>query len=246
MMRIKKTLLSRSPPVGSANWVILFLMLFVVFSMLYWQQTPFLSLLSASREQVIFQNEYWRLFSTLLVHDDFAHLASNSMFFFIFGYLLNGYFGGFVFPLLSLLLGGLVNGLVLAVYPAHSVILGASGMVYAMAGFWLALYCFIDRTQSVKMRIVKSVGVLLVLLFPQEFQPHVSYLAHAIGFLTGALSGSFYFLIYKVQMRKAEVLEEEPIEEQAQELLEESLEVESPKGLAEKLPERLQRHSACL
>ena len=41
--------------------------------------------LSASREQIFSQHQYWRLFTTVAVHEDLVHFGSNALFFFIFG-----------------------------------------------------------------------------------------------------------------------------------------------------------------
>jgi rhomboid protease GluP len=206
-MRIKKTYLSQKPAVGSARWNVILLFLFTLSSIVYWEGWPTSSLFSASREQIFSQHELWRLFTTLGIHKGIEHLGSNSLFFLIFGYLLNGYFGAQVFPFLSLILGAVTNAIVLLIYPPHSVLIGASGMVYAMAGFWIANYFFIERHLSVTGRILRILGVILILLIPQEFQVQVSYLAHATGFILGSLAGSIYFYFNSKKIRNAEVIE---------------------------------------
>jgi len=208
--RIKKTLLSRRPASGSHLWPAALLLIFMLLSSLYWRGGVISDVLSASREQIFSQHQYWRLFTTLGVHEDLVHFGSNSLLFFIFGYLLNGYFGALAFPVLSVLFGAVINAAVLYYYPAHSVLVGASGVVYWMAGFWISLYIFVERTHSVGMRILRSIGVVLVLLVPQEFQIHVSYLAHTVGFFLGILSGSVYFGFAREKIRKQEELELPP------------------------------------
>ena len=203
-MRIRKTLLSQAPKTKSNHWPTLILLAFMILSSVYWREGRFSELVSASREQIFAQHEFWRLLTTLGVHEDLIHFGSNAFLFFVFGCLLNGYFGAFVFPMLSLLFGALINAVVLYLYPAHSVIIGASGMVYWMAGFWITLYGFVERSHSVPIRFLRMIGVALILLVPQEFQMHVSYLAHAVGFVLGIIGGIVYFGVKREEIRKAD------------------------------------------
>lgn len=89
-------------------------------------------------------------------------------------------------------------------YSAHSVLIGASGMVYWMAGFWITLYGFVERSHSVPIRLLRVSGVALILPVPQEFQMHVSYLAHAAGFVLGIVAGIVFFGLKREEIRKAD------------------------------------------
>lgn len=51
-----------------------------------------------------------------------------------------------------------------------------------MASFWLTMYLLIETGQKMSSQIICALGVSLILLFPQVFQPEVSYLAHGLGF----------------------------------------------------------------
>lgn len=164
-----------------------------------------MSLYTAGREQVFSGHEYWRLFTSVTIHADIRHYLANAIFFFIFGFLLNSYFGFFVFPVLSIALGGLVNYLTLYSYPEHSILIGASGVVYFMAGLWATLFFFIERKDRTLKRLGMTICVSAMLFFPTSYEAHVSYLAHAWGFLLGIAVGILYFYMNKTKLRSAEV-----------------------------------------
>ena len=68
--------------------------------------------------------------TAIAVHTDMAHFVSNAILLAFFSYLLFGYFGFWVFPVLGLALAGLTNYLSLLTYPPEVSLVGASGLVY--------------------------------------------------------------------------------------------------------------------
>jgi rhomboid protease GluP len=208
LTRLRRTLISQKPE-RAQGWVALVgVLLLCLGSVIYWAEVPGWSeRLAASRELVFARHEFWRLFTTLLVHGDLHHLLSNCLLFFILSYLLYGYFGARVFPLLSAVCGALTMALTLLTYDDKVVLIGASGMVYLMAGIWVALYLFIERRHTVRGRLVRTVGFTLGLLMPSVFDPVVSYRAHAIGFALGLPVGAAYFFARRTRIRAAEVSE---------------------------------------
>lgn len=204
--RIHKTLLSR-PPARGAGWAALLSVLVLAFVQLIYQQDLFGigDLLSATRDQVFKQHEYWRAWSTIMVHADAEHFLNNFGFFAGLAFLLRGYFGKLAFPVLSLLFGGVVNLISLATYQGGETLVGASGVIYFMAAFWLALYVGTDRSMILSRRLAGAMAFGLVLLFPQNFEPRVSYRTHFIGLILGLLVGTLYFLLRKREIRRAEV-----------------------------------------
>lgn len=156
-------------------------------------------------QRMIFQDkEYWRAFTTTLLHGDFNHLAHNAFFFTGLAMLLHNYFGFWVFPVLSFLVGGLINMVVLAFYPPEVTLVGVSGVIYFMASFWLTLYLFIERRQTLTIRSVHAVAISLIFFFPEVFQPQTSYLAHGVGFLFGIPFGVIYYFMNRKRIRAAD------------------------------------------
>ncbi|MBC7692386.1 MAG: rhomboid family intramembrane serine protease [Methylotenera sp.] len=161
---LKKTLLSTPPENGSAT-VSAFSIAFI--ALIFFAERA--GLLDTSRylagtgRQVFEQHHYWRAFTTTLVHADLGHLFSNSIFFTGLAFLLNGYFGKWIFPVLSFLAGGVINLMILPQYPADVAIIGASGIVYFMAALWLTLYFMIDRRHSIARRLINVIALSLIL-----------------------------------------------------------------------------------
>ena len=177
-------------------------------SFLYWRNAwgngPFLPAVAG---KVWFGHEYWRLLTSMAAHTDLGHLLSNAAPLGVLAFLLYGYYGPRVYPLLTVPLGALVTGLALATYPAGAALVGASGLVYVMAAFWLTLYLFIERRYGVGKRLFRAVGFALLVLAPTTYDPDVSYRAHAIGVVVGWAAATVYFAWCKGAIRRAEVFE---------------------------------------
>lgn len=146
--------------------------------------------LAASGDEVFGKSEYWRLVTALFTHSDVEHLLSNTPLFLIFGWFLYAFFGRLAFPVGAIVVGILSNLWTIYTYEAKTSLLGASGMLYGMIALWLVLYVRFETEYSVSMRIFRSIGVALLLLFPTTFHQTTSYTAHATGFLVGLVVGA--------------------------------------------------------
>ena len=65
--------------------------------------------LMVSGESLFTRREFWRLFTSLLVHSGFSHLLANAPMLLVFGWMLKAYFGAVVFPGISLSVGLATN-----------------------------------------------------------------------------------------------------------------------------------------
>jgi membrane associated rhomboid family serine protease len=142
-----------------------------------------------NRAQLFEERQFWRLISALLGHGDIPHIAHNLPVYLFFAWILQGYFGWSASVLLPLVIGILSNGLTVYFYDDYVRLLGASGMIYGMVGLWLTLYVRFDRRVWWVKRVTRSAGFSLLVLFPQTYDPKVSYLAHFTGFLCGITLG---------------------------------------------------------
>lgn len=206
---VRQTWLSRKPN-SSAQLVTTISLLFLILaSVAQWRDLlGWGSLWPASAQSVFEWGQYWRLWTTVLTHADMGHLVANSLLFYILGYFLYGYFGGFVFPLSAFAMGGLTNALVLSTYPSETQLIGASGVVSWMGGVWLILYLFLNTQISWMQRSLRAIGVALVLFAPSEaFDPKISYRTHLVGFALGLIFGLFYYLYRRHEFKSAEVIE---------------------------------------
>jgi rhomboid protease GluP len=133
----------------------------------------------------------------LFVHGDIAHLLSNSLFLSIFSFYSYSYFGLMSFPLIAVVGGVFANILTLWGMPENTYLVGASGIVYFLGAFWLLIYIFIERNRSLRYRILRGIGVSLVLFGPGAFSPEVSYMAHFWGFVLGLMYACILFYFKK-------------------------------------------------
>jgi rhomboid protease GluP len=216
--RVKETLLSQKPRKGSLEVAAIVLIIVQTTSLMAWRNGDvLLPTLAATPESVFRAHQYWRLLTAIAVHADVMHFVSNALFLAPFAYLLYGYFGFWVFPVASLAMAALVNGISVATYPQGSALLGASGLVYWMAGFWLTAYLLVERSVNPGKRILRAVCLGLLVLAPSTFEANVSYRTHGIGLALGIASALLYFATNRQALRQAEVLEAEPLADDLEE-----------------------------
>ena len=203
--RLVGTLITRKPS-SDAFVVATAVSLFsVLMTLLYWSGPQWLAdLLPAVQESVFKQGQFWRIFTATFIHADIEHLLSNIYMLWIFGFFVFGYFGLSVFPVVSFLLAGAVNALAILTYGPETRLLGASGLVYILGGFWLTLYPLVQRQYAVGNRLLRVIGIALVIFLPSTFVPSTSYRAHGFGFAVGVLMGLWYFRKNKKQIRSYE------------------------------------------
>jgi membrane associated rhomboid family serine protease len=201
---VKETHLSRKPKRESPWIALASILLLLIVSLTYWFDFFGVAHLLPAVPEKVNEGELWRLVTSIGTHADFRHFLGNGIAFGILSFLLYGYFGGLVYPLLTWTLGTLVTLIALATYPPTTRLIGASGVVYLMAGFWLTMYLGIERRLTPARRLFRAVGFALIVLVPTVWDPSVSYRTHGIGFAVGAVFGVIYFVKRKDALRRAE------------------------------------------
>lgn len=197
---------------------VLMLVIILIFSQVFWMDWKKIALeLPAISYNVFQQNEYWRLWTAIFVHADLDHFLSNAYMLFFLGYLIYSYYGLFLYPFLAIFLSALVNALALLTYSPHIRLLGASGMVYLLAGIWLSLFILIERQRPIFYRLFRTFGVALIILFPTTVTPQVSYRTHAFGFFLGIITGLIYFFLNSKTLRQFEKITLEESEDKDKE-----------------------------
>lgn len=165
-------------------------------------------LLTATPYQVFEQHQYYRLWTSLFVHADGSHLLSNLVFLIPFAYLLSAYFGSVLWPIATLVAGGLINWTVLHTLPADMALVGISGIDNWLGAVWLTLFYLIDRRESRRRRFAVVLFITFVLFVPDTYKPEVSYLSHLVGYILGVFSAFLFYAWKKSEFKKAEVFEE--------------------------------------
>ncbi len=121
------------------------------------------------------------------------------MIFLIFGWLLKAYYGYLVFPIISFIIGILATLVTIALYEPHIRLVGASGMNYGMAALWLVFFIRYDIEHTLAQRIMRAAGFVMVMLLPSAYNPHISYLAHAVGFAIGIITGILLLPVIEIR-----------------------------------------------
>jgi rhomboid protease GluP len=182
------------------------LALMLLATLFYWSDPlGWSQFLPAIRQPIFANGEWWRIFTAIFIHADWDHFFSNMYMLAFFSFFVFGYFGFGVFPLLSFFTAGIVNLLSISTYPPDVTLLGSSGLVYLLGGFWLTLYFFIQRQYGITNRLLRVVGIGAVIFFPTSFVPATSYRTHAIGFVFGTLMALAYFIKNKKKIQAYEV-----------------------------------------
>lgn len=188
------------------------------FSYEYWENTfGFSKYLNANGMNAFQKKEWWRLFTSALIHGDLGHFLSNSFMLGILSFYVSAFYGPITLLLGGLFSGALINYLVLQTMNESISLVGMSGVIYFLWGFWLILYFFIERHISLVRRLMKISMITFVLLIPTSYSPTTSYLAHGVGLLVGLFFGVVYFLIGRKKFFSFEEFEYELLYDYTQE-----------------------------
>lgn len=180
---LEEEALSQKIAPAAAQGASLFILLFTVMSIVSWESGR--EFFVATQQNVFHDGEWWRLITSPFVHADFIHLLSNSMLFLVFATLLNNYFGRWAFPVLSVLGAAATEAIALLTYAPQVRLLGASGMVYLMAGMWLVYFAKNSSYLKLSHRLMRIAAFVLIVLLPSTIEAQVSYRSHGIGFVLG-------------------------------------------------------------
>jgi membrane associated rhomboid family serine protease len=180
--------LARSPYLRRTVPVILFIYASWMLSYLFWGGYTS-DLYSLSFNAVVHLHEFWRVPASVLMHKGPAHFASNMLAAAFAGWLLYDYFGTLLFPAAAFVCGMAANFTAVCSYGGDVRLIGASGMVYAMAALWLVMYVRFDTERRTAVKIFRALAFSLAMLFPTTFSLEVSYTAHATGFAYGIFAG---------------------------------------------------------
>jgi membrane associated rhomboid family serine protease len=173
----------------------IFCLIVIGITYFYWKFRDVGALLHITNFSIFYLNEFWRGLTMNFIHADWGHLSANLIMLYILSMLIYNYFGFYAFPLANLLGASIANIITVYFYPQHTVLLGASTLIYHLWGFWFIIYLFGNRRYSFIMRLLRVFGVGFIILFPTTFDSRTSYLAHFVGLMVGMLIGFIYFLI---------------------------------------------------
>ena len=132
----------------------------------------------------------WGVLTAPFLHNDVAHLASNTLPVILVGWvlMLSGLRTWLMVTAFVVVVGGLLTWLV---GPSNTVIVGASGLVFGWLGYLLARAWFSRQLKwiLVAVAVLFFFGTLLFGLFP-TLHSGVSWQAHVCGFVAGVGAGA--------------------------------------------------------
>lgn len=182
------------PPRKQNAWfAMIFMAIALGVSIVDWQG-GFSESLAISQRDVFVHGKWWQAITALFLHADIVHLLSNGWLLVLFGWILKDFGTALAFPVLALVVGVATNFATVLTMPAHHRLLGASGMVYGMVAMWIVFYLYYSEAPP-KLKWMGAIAFILIVMFPDTFNPQVSYAAHGIGFVIGLIVGALYCLV---------------------------------------------------
>jgi membrane associated rhomboid family serine protease len=131
----------------------------------------------------------WGVVTMPFLHSSYGHLFSNTVPLILIGWvlMLSGLRMWATVTAIVVVAGGVLTWLV---GPGHSVIVGASGMVFGWLGYLLARAYFSRKLKWIVVAVLVLIffGTLLFGLFP-TLNSNVSWQAHVCGFVAGIGAG---------------------------------------------------------
>lgn len=152
--------------------------------------------------------QWWRLFTYMFLHGGLAHIAGNMF--------ALAYISAFLEPLMGRLrfiatyiLTGIFAGVVsIAVHP-HSIGVGASGAIFGMYGFFLALLATSYIQKAMRQMLLRSMLFFVVFNLIMGMQGNVDNAAHIGGLVSGFIIGRILYPGFKAHhtvRRQAQVI----------------------------------------
>lgn len=142
---------------------------------------------------IIYGHQYWRLFTSMFLHGDLLHLASNSYFLYVCGEMVERLYGKTKFLLIYFITGLCGNLLSLWLLEPTAISLGASGACMGLGGIMVYLWM---RRKNNFLRYFQNMTSFIVMILFNVFYgflaPGINNWAHLGGFAAGILMGLLF------------------------------------------------------
>lgn len=195
MLRSKKPWFSVAVLVTAVN--ILFFLCYDLF--FYRYETKVLYYSVCNPYLVIYEREYWRLFTSLFFHFDVEHLLGNMLMLCYLGVILERTVGKIRWLILYFVSGVLANFASIyynIVWEDDIFVMsgGASGAICGLAGA-LVVLILVQKSESAVMKKKEIPIFVFFLLFVGLFEKGIGHAAHFGGFGAGMLIGLIFHLL---------------------------------------------------
>jgi membrane associated rhomboid family serine protease len=142
---------------------------------------------------VVFQGQYWRLFTALFLHGGFLHLGFNLFALYVLGPPLEGAIGTTRFAACYLISGvassaGVVE-LTMTGFVKPAQVIGASGCIMGIVGAWAGFLLRHRHAPLAKQRLGNIAFIVAIQIAFDLSTPQVSTTAHMCGLVAGFFLG---------------------------------------------------------
>ncbi|WP_071458899.1 rhomboid family intramembrane serine protease [Bacillus massilinigeriensis] len=136
----------------------------------------------------IAEGEFWRLVTPIFVHAGFTHVLFNSFSLVLFGPALEQMLGKAKFLAVYLVTGVLANVATFFLEPLTYIHVGASGAIFGLFGYYIAMSLFrkdlLSNENSQVILTIAAIGVVMTFI-----QKDINVTAHIFGLIAGFLAG---------------------------------------------------------
>jgi rhomboid protease GluP len=139
---------------------------------------------------VTVEEEYYRLFTSMFVHNDLMHIMMNMLSIYMLGRMVERLFRGWAYLSLYFVSGLFGSYAYMYMSPSGSAV-GASGAIFGVFGA-LAGYALVHRKtmQDEFMQFMRDFGIILVInFFIGMIFPNIAMSAHVGGLVAGVIGG---------------------------------------------------------
>lgn len=141
------------------------------------------------------QGQVWRIFTSMFLHANMAHLLMNMFSLYIFGRLVERFFNRSAF-IVVFMVSGVMGGL-FSLFLSGSVSVGASGMIFGMTGA-VAMLSWLSRSALEGLNFSSLLVFITINLLSGFVIDNVDSWGHLGGLLGGLIAS---YLIFKLKAR---------------------------------------------
>lgn len=158
---------------------------------------------ASSRDMVFGNGEWYRLFTSMLLHGNLLHIFCNGMALYFAGFVLEAWVGGAWFFVIFFL-SGLCGSLASVYYsPVHIVSVGASGAIMGLMSAAIVIGLKLPKGDPRKWKIGTILFSLIFALIPSSsVGMHIDYSAHTGGAICGVVLALFLLIIWNDEEKR--------------------------------------------
>lgn len=188
------------------------LLMFIIVSVYdknFWYPSPSaLLLFGADAPALTIGGDWWRLITACFIHIGILHFAANMFALMQLGFILENFVGslrlaaGYIFF-------GIAGNVASNWWYADSYMnmsAGASGAIFGLLGFFLALVTTEFVRKESRMRLLKSIGLTILINVIISLNAHINSAAHFGGMIAGIVGGYLIWILYKLKLPKRELI----------------------------------------